>query len=321
MKQSPSTELTDAIKTEAAAWMARLGSNRRTDSDEQDFRAWLSSNPAHAAAFEELSAIWDVAGAYPRDIRGYSTERKPTLARRAVAAGLVMLPVAGAGLMFLRPAQAETYSTKVGEQKKITLSDESSIFLDTNTRLDVSFDRDTRLVVLQYGRANFQVTADKDRPFVVKAADSRIVAAQSNFDVRCDKARVSVVLFSGRASVKGGGNLKVLTPGDRLAAEVNRTVILDKPKLTSLQAWRSGRTVFEDAKLSDAVAEMNRYNAVEMQIRDRDIADMRVSGVYRNGDSLAFANTIAKLMPVKVVETPTRVYLLGDDSRRAKKGG
>jgi transmembrane sensor len=312
--------LTETVKTEAAAWMARLGSNRRTDADEQDFRAWLGSDPAHAAAFEELSAIWDVAGTYPRDMRGHSVEKRPTLARRAVAAGLVALPVAGAGLILLRPAQAETYSTKVGEQKKITLSDESSIFLDTNTRLEVSFDRQTRLVVLQYGRANFEVATDKDRPFVVKAADSHIIAAESNFDVRYDKSQVSVVLFSGQATVKDAGKLKALAPGERLATE-NHAITLDKPKLTSVQAWRSGRTIFENTKLSDAVAEMNRYNAIEMQIRDRDIADMRVSGIYRNGDSLAFANTIAKLMPVKVQETPTGVYLLEDDSRRAKKGG
>lgn len=318
MTQSP---LSDAVKMEAVEWMARLRSDQRSASVERDFRDWLHRDPAHARAFEDLNLIWESAGGYARDLRlAPQPPHRPVLARRAVMAGLVAVPVVGATLTMLRPARAETYRTGVGEQQHIVLADDTQVFLDTNTSIEVAFSRDARTIGLQYGRANFQVTPDSSRPFIVTAAGREVIAQASNFDVRCDKNQVSVVLFSGQAAVKEGDKTSALSAGERLATDEPRTATLDKPRLAALGAWRSGHTIFEDTKLSEAVAEMNRYNAFEMQIRDRQIGELRVSGVYRNGDSVAFANTIAKLMPVKVVTTPTHLILLEDDTR-AKKGG
>ena len=47
----------------------------------------------------------------------------------------------------------------MGEQQAIALPDNSRALLDTNSRIDVLFDRDTRGVVLRYGRANFTVVS------------------------------------------------------------------------------------------------------------------------------------------------------------------
>lgn len=56
-------------KAEAAVWLARLHTDERTTADERAFRAWLAENEDHAAAFAELTAAWDVAGAYVPDQR------------------------------------------------------------------------------------------------------------------------------------------------------------------------------------------------------------------------------------------------------------
>ena len=71
--------------------------------------------------------------------------------------------------------------------------------------------------------------------------------------------------------------------------------------------------------MSEAVAEMNRYSAIGLEIQGRDLGDQRISGIYRNGDSIAFANTIAALMGAKVQETPSRVLLIANGVRPPKK--
>ena len=310
-------ELDEPVKLQAAQWLARQRSNLRTEEDARGFQAWLAEDRAHGEAFEALTAVWDIAGSYPRDMRAAPVPAMTSSSRRAVVAGLVAAPVAAgcAYMALLRPAEAKIHSTKVGEQRAIDLPDNSRALLDTNSRIDVLFERDIRVVTLRYGRANFTVISDKERPFVVKAAESRIVADTSNFDVRCDGPKACVVLFSGQASVNLKNTIRRLVPGERMWMEGQTIAAIDRPRSAAAGAWHSGRSVFEDTRLSEAVAEMNRYSGIGLEIQGRGLADKRISGIYRNGDSLAFANTIAALMGAKVQQTPRRVFLIASDSR------
>ena len=75
-------------------------------------------------------------------------------------------------------------------------------------------------------------------------------------------------------------------------------------------AWKRSEAFFEDAALPDAVAEMNRYNRTPIVLLDGlDQAGLRVSGLYRIGDSAGFASAIAALHRLKVVEEGGRLEL------------
>jgi len=56
--------------------------------------------------------------------------------------------------------------------------------------------------------------------------------------------------------------------------------------------------VLEKTPLEDAVAEMNRYEDEKLIIDSPDIGKLRISGIYHVGDSVGFAQTIAKLLSV-----------------------
>lgn len=311
-------KLDETVKLQAAQWLARQRSNRRTEEDSRLFQAWLAEDPAHGEAFETLTAVWDVAGNYPRDMRaGRRAAVAAPSSRRAVMAGLLATPVVGAGayLMLPRSAQASTYVTRIGEQHAVALPDGSHALLDTNSRLEVAFDHDTRLVQLRYGRANFAVVSDQARPFIVKMTEGKIVAGASNFDVRCEGGNACVMLFSGQASLDLATELRRLAPGERIALAGGAIKTSDRPRPAAAGAWHSGRTVFEDARLTDAVAEMNRYSAMPLEIQGLDLGNKRISGVYRNGDSIAFADTVAVLTGAKVEQTRNRVLLTSNDGQ------
>src|SRR6185312_11701390 len=148
---------------QAAQWLARQRSNLRTEADVRGFQAWLEQDPAHGEAFEALTAVWDMAGSYPCDMRGARVPETASRSRRAVLAGLAVTPIVGSAAYFtlMHPAQASVYVTRVGEQQAIALPDNSRALLDTNSRLEVQFGRTTRAVTLRYGRANFTVVSDK----------------------------------------------------------------------------------------------------------------------------------------------------------------
>jgi transmembrane sensor len=304
------------IRAEAAAWLARLHAENRDAADEAAFRTWLNASPAHAVAFEAVDRVWSDVGGL-NDFRIARQTQRPaagTASRRALLAGVGLLAVTGGSALFWRSANANVYETEVGEQKHVALDDGSQLFLDAQTRISVSFSDTARTVDMQYGRANFRVVPDLKRPFIVEAADHKIVATRCNFDVRCEDGQVQVVLIHGEADVKApaarGVRDERLQAGDRLVAS-NEVQKLDKPDLTRVLAWQTGYAMFDKENLAQAVEEMNRYSTAKLAV-DPSVADLKVSGVYRVGDNSAFARSLAKLFPVAVRQTGDTLILTAD---------
>jgi len=310
------------IRAEAAAWLARLHAEDRDGADEAAFRAWLSASPSHAAAFEAVDRVWsDVGGldGLRTDLRtdfhvGSLRERGQT-SRRALLAGVGLLAVTGGSALFWRSASAKVYETDIGEQKHVALDDGSQLFLDAKTRVAVSFSETERTVNMQYGRVNFRVVPDLKRPFVVEAAERKIVASRCNFDVRCEDGQVQVVLIHGEADVKPASapasQGQRLQAGERLVAS-NDVEKRDKPDLTRVLAWQSGYEMFDNQDLAQAAEEMNRYSTAKLAV-DPSVAGLKVSGVYRVGDNSAFAHSLTKLLPVTVRQIGD-TYVLSADS-------
>lgn len=307
------------IRAEAAAWLARLRAEDRDAGDEAAFRAWLKASPSHAAAFEAVDRIWSEVGGLT-DLRpDLRTGRLPVgergqTSRRALLASMGLLAFAGSSTLFWRSASAKVYETDIGEQRHVALDDGSQLFLDAKTRVAVAFNETARTVSMQYGRANFRVVPDLKRPFIVEAAERKIVATRCNFDVRCEDGQVQVVLIHGEANVKPASAPAAqgerLTAGERLVAS-NDVERRDKPDLTHVLAWQSGYQIFDGEELSQVVDEMNRYSTAKLAA-DPEVSSLKVSGMYRVGDNAAFARSLAKLLPITVRQIGDTYVLAAD---------
>ena len=305
----------DKAYAEAAAWLARLCADRRDAADEDGFRAWLAAGPENAAAFEAVDQTWDVLGAICEPDDATRPPREHVMSRRLLLAGMGLATVGASSLFVFRSASADTFVTGVGEQKRITLEDGSRLFLDAQTKVRLSYSKTVRSALMPYGRANFQVAFDAKRPFVVEAAQRRIVADHCNFDVRCDGERVQVVLIHGEADVHPettGSPTTRLRSGERMIAIADLEKF-DRPKLAPLVAWQDGYEIFEGTRLQEAVAEMNRYSDTKITV-DPKVADRKVSGVYRTGDNTAFARVVAQLLSVEVRQGDQTLQLVPSEN-------
>jgi transmembrane sensor len=317
------------IRAEAAAWLARLHAENRDGADEAAFRAWLDASPVHALAFEAVDRMWSEVGGLTDlradskiDLRADLRPRRDGLnrslaSRRALLTGVGLLVVTGGSALFWRSASAKVYETEVGEQKHVALDDGSQLFLDAQTRITVSFSETARMVDMQYGRANFRVVTDLKRPFIVEAAERKIVATRCNFDVRCEDGKVQVVLFHGEADVKpvsaANSQGERLKAGERLVAS-NDVEKRDKPDLVRMVAWQTGYEMFDKEDLAQVVEEMNRYSTAKLAV-DPGIAGLKVSGMYRVGDNSAFAHALTKLLPITVRQIGDTLMLTADSDQ------
>ncbi len=305
-----------AAREAAALWLARLHRDPPAPGDAQDFRAWLGEHPDHRIAFEAATRSWDMAGGL-REL--YPARRAaPALGRRRLLQAAALVAIVGGGFGAWRGAMAGVYETGLGEQRRVELEDGSALLLDTATRLQVRIDEAARRVELTRGRVNCRVAEDVLRPFVVDAGVQKVVASGTVMDVRREAEQVSVLCLQGSADIVAtpAEPIQRLLVGQRLSVSASRPATIDQPdQLAPLTAWQNGQAIFDNSTLVDAVGEMNRYGQLRLDLADPRLARLRISGTYHVGDPAAFAQSAAKLLPVRIERLGGSIRLVADPDR------
>ena len=96
------------------------------------------------------------------------------------------------------------YQTAIGQQSTATLSDSSSIILNTNSKVRVEYSNDIRKIYLLQGEAHFDVAPNKKVPFQVYAGDGLVQAVGTAFTVYLQQDEVvKVTVTEGKVKVLG----------------------------------------------------------------------------------------------------------------------
>ncbi len=233
----------------AAYWLLRLESQECKPSDRLVFENWRNSDPNNARAFlkaqkalamvdeqlgsPDLSALSEQALMETRGL--YLYIHRKTLSLVALSAVLLVTAI-WLVTIFSPEGKPEdplvaTYITGIGERSQITLSDKSVIALNANSHLVVDFFKDPhkRKVDLLSGQAHFEVENDL-RPFEVFAADRRILALGTSFNVKLDSTQgLLITLLDGDIEVeKIGAQTTKLQAGEQLIIKPNAESVIQK---------------------------------------------------------------------------------------------
>jgi transmembrane sensor len=91
-----------------------------------------------------------------------------------------------------------------------------------------------------------------------------------------------------------------MRPGESLDSAPNQPMAVRVADVTRTASWREGVAVLVDARLADAVAEMNRYTPTPIVIAQPVIGEWHVSGVFKTGDPERFATSLAGVFPIAI---------------------
>ncbi len=64
--------------------------------------------------------------------------------------------------------------------------------------------------------------------------------------------------------------------------------------MAQVVSWKGGGLMFNDTRLSDAVAEINRYTQRPIAIADSTVGNYRISGVFKSNDPEHFSRPSPK---------------------------
>lgn len=309
-------------QAEAAAWMALLHSPQRNAATEAGFKSWLAAAPLHAIVWEIATDLWNETAALPRRVPRESFREhrfgvglmRPLIAITALC--LAIMATIGYQYFF-----HSGLTTAVGEQRTLTLEDGTRVELNTNSRLQVKFDRNMRKVVLNAGEAYFQV-AHEQRPFVVIAGSRKVIAVGTEFTVRHDDPSaeaVTVTLIEGRVAVVPLEAANVLPPnptsqvlvlkaGQRL--QLRRGVsVVDAPQMERVTGWMRGKLIFDHTPLAEAATEFSRYSSTKVVVAAPGAAGIPVGGVFGIGDAKSFARAVADSYNLQVTARGNELIL------------
>ncbi|VVQ01367.1 FecR family protein [Pseudomonas fluorescens] len=301
------------VRDDAARWFVRLQEPAVSADEQQRFDAWLNQHQQHRDEFQLLQGLWTAADLLPAprlkalaENQPARRERRPLL-RYAVAASVLAVAL-GLGLFsgLNHPGgyNAE-FSTALGERKHVALPDGSVIDLNSRSRLQVRYDTDRRLIELSEGEAMFSVEHDSARPFVVEAGSGKITVTGTRFDVRRDVTQTRVAVEQGTVKVQGhdapDNEFINLTAG--LGTHVDaqgKVAAAYAVNPAELTAWRGGKLVFNNARLSEVAAEVSRYREQPLTVSNPDVANLRLTSVFKSADTDALLKALPSILPVAI---------------------
>jgi transmembrane sensor len=325
------------IYEEAGEWVVRHRDGDLDARSRRRFDLWLRESPHHVRAYLEMSAVWENLTALDPAWNADADEliararednvvhplpdgRRPlnrvpgavSLPNRAryyfALAATLFVAVGIASWLYL---QRNIYSTDIGEQRTIALTDGSTIELNALSKIDVRFSEQERTIDLLAGQALFRVAKDPARPFVVTSNEAQVRAVGTQFDIYQKRSGTLVTVVEGRVAVlddirhvaqrsidasrsidpiaapdgRSGSSAGVLvSAGEQMLIAQGSSTAPRFANVEAATAWTQQRLVFEFTPLSDVVEEFNRYNQRPLVIDDASLGDFHVSGSFSSTD-------------------------------------
>ncbi|WP_336968212.1 FecR family protein [Sphingobium aromaticiconvertens] len=318
----------DQIREEAAAWLARL----RDSSDTQDYEAfadWYSADIRHADLYDEVLASWDEtasAGLTPAgEANSQAKSAQPTknggrlmLAAAAcivIALALVCLhALSAAG----NPKRADELASGIGEIRTLSLPDGSKVTLDAGSVVIVDYGDQQRHLLLQRGRARFDVAHDAVRPFIVSAGNGDVIAHGTIFDVDLQGQRMTVSLLRGSVEVKrhfGTRQGQFLMPGESAFVE-DGAPSEPEPISAGARDWPTGVLSFSNAELGDVARLANRHAAAGIIIVSPDAAQLKFTGTMVADDTAGLAKLLAATFGLSLNKDRAGNFLLAVPAKK-----
>lgn len=299
---------------QASEWIARLD-RQLSEEEDQALQTWLERHPDNQYVLLEMAALWDkmdslqrLSSLFPKPQSGaqQQTHRFYTWASAAAIVLLVMgLWLTGIlNIPVTDNANPDfVYQTDIGEQSTVTLQDGTQMVLNTNTEVLVNYTPNARLLTLQRGEVYVQVAKDPNRPLSVIAGNNFVQAIGTAFNVEINSEQaIELVVVEGtvKVGVHRAANKKAMAKSPEAVSDNSRMLVAGESLLMAQSpqpvktvsaddievklSWRRGNLIFRGESLQEAVQEIERYTSVEFVLKDENLKNIRVAGLFRAGD-------------------------------------
>ena len=280
-------------------------SGELTPEEQAQFDVWLESSPGNRQRLEEAERIWTLSASagseldidLDHEMARFKTriarvsEPKATtpvfklrLLRYAAAAVLLI----GGVLLILQNRDSWTnqdmvvVQTIAGESKEIVLPDESTVWLNENSKLAYAAGFDNRDIELN-GEAFFDVEHNPANPFDITTGQGQIQVLGTSFGIRNRSADdlITVTVATGLVSLTNSstGQQEVLEAGYQGILQKSDNSLVQKPNDNpEFLSWRNRPLVFNNTSFDNVVEQLRAHFAIVIESPDTTLAACTLTG-------------------------------------------
>jgi ferric-dicitrate binding protein FerR (iron transport regulator) len=212
---------------------------------------------------------------------------------------------------FRKPAPAVQYCTFMapkGSVSQLILPDTTMVFLNSGSQIkySVSGSDDQREVFLE-GEAWFEVTKNKNNPFVVHTPFYDVKVFGTQFNVKAYKADDEIVTTLERGSVQimSSDKLKIngpkmLMPGEQLIYNPLKKYMEVKHVNTRMfTSWKDNKLIFINMNLKELIVLLERKYGIDIEFADNIVLDYHYDGTIKNETILEILDVLKETLPIR----------------------
>lgn len=284
----------------ALDWLVRINDDPHNTQLQSELQQWQSQSTEYALAWQQAQQLWQLTAHVPaRRLQHISPQRRSQRrARRWLAPALAACLILGLGLGLTGPLNNADL-----QKSAQSLADGSQITLNHSTQFAVDFKPDLRHLKLSQGEAYFEIASNPKRPFVIDAGDSQVQVTGTAFEVQNNPDYLSVSVSAGHVQVQtpNSPQARQLIAGQRLRYDRRQQLLSIEPyPVQQVALWREGLLVADDESLASLVQRLDRQQSGITLIRDPQLAERRITGVFHSQQPAAALQAMLEPLPAKL---------------------
>lgn len=315
----------DPRSEQALEWVARLATGEADGEALAEFARWRDRDPRNEKALIAARRLWLDIGTPLEAARDPAVVARAAVQRSGKRAAYRMLAAAAALTLAVGIGRQWSHDwrydqvTAVGEQRAVALADGSTMWLDTDSAVDLDIDEHGRRVRLARGEAYFDVRKNPKLPFVVDAGTGRVKVLGTAFSVRREGEDVRVTVQRGRVEVSGRGTAAVLLAPDQ-TVWLRRGDVYKQPRFVDAEralSWRRGRLQFENRPIAEVLEELRRYDPRYVVLDYPHSRRLRVNAVIDLARISEWYDSLEQSLPLTVTQFGPFVWIRQRNVQRA----
>lgn len=275
--------------------LTRWLSGEADEREREAVAAWAGESPEREQELLEMKKVF--LASFIQNGNSESAGKKRSKVRRlllgslsAAASSALLIGVGYMTSSELHPQpalSALSISAPSGQTASMMLSDSTTVWLNSNSELQVADGVKGERTVALRGEAFFDVAKDPEHPFVVKCGQRNIRVLGTSFNVSSySPEHFAIDLLTGKVEMSDeNGFTCTLSPMERLEFNDGK---YSKTRIGSTEerGWMDGFYHFNDISLRDVIRSIGNYYNVTIGFADPSLADLRCSCTFRKEDSL-----------------------------------
>ncbi|MBN9297659.1 MAG: FecR domain-containing protein [Filimonas sp.] len=311
-------QLTGELKPEEQGELAQW---INADADNKKYAAqfallWDESKKIAAKSTIEEDAAWL---RFKEKVRSNDADRKVVKMRWAwLRVAVMVVVVAGFGLFYYYTTNQKarqdvmllSWETTSNTQTD-TLPDASVIVLNKNSKLSYPsrFDDKKRYVSLE-GEAFFQVTPNKEVPFVIGVNDITVRVVGTSFNIRSVGGKTEVIVETGIVQVTKNGKTIELRPKEKVTTVWKDTALQKEDNKDELyQYYRSKKFVCNNTALSRLVEMLSEAYDAHITIGNERVGNLRLTTTFDNVSLDQVLTIISETFNISVTHKNNEIIL------------